>query len=106
MEITDYFYKTSIEKNCRNFFKRIYDLPIPVSKDFVLSLIDYGKPQINEFSKVVKNSSDTFQVRNGNGIEVSGIIGGNTILFVIPKNEKALYLKFEETLIAFVKENQ
>lgn len=97
------YYTTKIHKNCRKFFKRIYDCDYAIEEDFLSELNDFGQLKINRFSQMVKDAKDVFEIKNGEGIEISGVIGDPSILLVIPKEQPEKYERFELLLTNYLK---
>ncbi len=98
----DLFFKTKIHKNCRDFYKRIYDLDVEINEQFVNSLAVFGKLHINRFSQIIPTSLDIFSVKGANNLEITGGIGGDSIFLVIPKNKTEQFVEFEELLKKYV----
>lgn len=101
-ESNSLYFSTKIHKNCRKFFKRIYDCNHDLSEDFVNSLSKYGKLTVNRFSQIVPNAKDVFSVKGKDGLEMNGVINDKTIFVVIPKNEPELYESFESQLTTYL----
>lgn len=93
------FFKTVVHQNCRKFYKRIYDLSFTVDMDLVRSFEDFGILKVTEFSKKVEGAKDTFEIRSKSGRSIKGVIGNESVLLVVPKNEPEYYQQFERILI-------
>ena len=106
MELNEHFVKTKIHKNCRDFFKRMYDLPCTIGNDFVHELEQFGRLEINEFSKVVATAKDSFTIFGKDGLEIRGVVDDNSILLVVPKNNPEEYERFEALLENYIKEKK
>ena len=103
MEMQEYFVITTMHKNCRKFFKRIYDLPVVVDLALAGELAEFGNLELLEFSKTVKGAKDIFQIRNSDGTEISGIIDDHSVYFVLPKKNSRAGSKVEVHLREYVR---
>ena len=88
-------------KNCRKFFKHMYDFEGKLSESFVEELSSFGTLTINRFSQIVPGANDMFKITNGE-LEITGVIGGNSIFLVVPKGLPDQVEKFEGHLERFL----
>ena len=95
-------FTTKIQKNCRKFYKRMYDFERPLTAQFVDGLAVFGYLKIYHFSTIVPTAKDVFSVKGNEGLEISGAINDKSILLVIPKNNPKQFELFEQLLSDFL----
>lgn len=98
----DDFWMTAVHKNCRKFYKRVYDLSIDIDQILPTYFAKYGELKIIHFSQFVANAKDTFEIKNSDGTEITGVIGDKSIYFVTPKNNPLSYVEFEQVLSDYI----
>lgn len=106
MELHPEFDITITQKNCRKFFKRIYDLAVPVNTTLAHQLAKFGQLEILAFSEKVKGAKDVFQIKNLDGTEISGVLGDASVYLVLPKQNKEVFALFEQQLKTYVQQQQ
>lgn len=106
MELHPEFTITITQKNCRKFFRRIYDLAVPINTSLAHQLADFGKLEMLAFSEKVKGAKDVFQIKNLDGTEISGVLGQSSVYLVLPKQNTEVFDLFEQQLRHYVQLQQ
>ncbi len=85
--------------NCRKFNKRYYTLYRPVDHLLLICLEQqFGKAQLQLFSQYSTEAKDSFQIKNGEQVQISGVLSADLLYLVTPLKDPVAIEQFETVL--------
>lgn len=85
-------------RNCRKFFKRSYSLQYQIDGSLVSDLEKFGFLETYAFSKFSKSSLDQFKIKLEGELELSGLLKGNSLNVVVPKEYPSFIREIESII--------
>ena len=86
-------------KDCRKYWKHIYELPLVLDETFISHFSFLGKPVITDFQQFVPTAHNLLTIRSDAfAIELSGGLQGKDLFVTFSIKERALVTFIEEAL--------